>query len=1832
MRKDNLWRKMAFVTFFILTTLIMNAQDIIYTPLWKQADAAEQADKPQTRRKVLAEIVAKATAEDNCGQLLRALLADRLALADLSSDSIEEATRRIADRYETEQDAVRKAVYASALGVIYQYRNPLDYDEQDLEKSRTFFRASLTDLPLLARTKAADFAPLWTDGTDSRIFGNDLLSVLTLAYLHRSELRTDTVLQALLADVADLYDSLGRRDGALYLRLEQAGGLTDSAEKATLEALKERYMGVAYNVHTYERLFDRQGSELNDTTDSLRYQIAQEGLAAHGRQADAVGLQNRLASLTQPFFELQVENPTQLAHNEPVKISIKARNLRQIQLRTDRLDIDETQLWGHELDSPFTSSHAKRIGTRTVQLGSHPTWERFQQETTLTFAQAGLYRITVTAEGMEKRLQTVRISPVRPVILSSDAGDKPFARVTPVQYADGKPILGGEVRAYTTQRDGTLTLSSTYRADAHGHIRIVNARSTGSRLYFLHTPDNAPAYPLDIYVPNRQTLRQPQGASLKVFTDRAVYRPGQKMQYGLVLYDRHADSLHVLDRQTIAVTLFDANHRQIDSAKVSTDALGACGGTFDLPMEALPGSFHLLAEWEGRNCRAYQYFEVEAYKRPTFRVTLQAPEEAYQPGDSVTLHGTAITYADTPVREARVKVGIDTYDGYTTARDEQILQTDSEGHFCISLRLPQTDEADEIVHAIVSCDVTSNGGETQSASRWLYARRPAARLSVSWPTLLCREDSATLQIHCQNAAGNSLGGTATYTLRHDGKILLEGACAVGQAFTPTDILALPSGVYEATISHPLAKSETLTFRLFGLDDRSVPDLQDDILFYTRPATQDDKAEVVVLMPQTAQYLFVEMLPTKGQPIDRIFCARDTLMRFPLEWDASMGDGAQLLVHGLRRGQYYRQAIHVQRPAPEKRLLLTWHTFRSRLYPGQDETWTLQIRHADGTPADASLMAVLYDATLDKIQPFHWDFGLQFPRLLRYVRSQTVVSDKAQWFLYKNLKLPTEREQKLTQWNEQLFGPHFFSLNGYANVMYKSAPRYGAVMATADAAMPMAMRSMKEADIELEEAVITGAGEASTEKESVLRTNFDETAYFAPALRTDADGRVSLSFRLPESLTTWNFRAFAHSSQMDYGWLSDEAVARKNLMVQPRLPRFLFEGDESTLAVDIENLATETLDGTLTLEVVDAKTLKALTTQQVPFRLLPNNQTTLYLPLNAPRGTDEIIVRALGQTAQGSDGEEHRLPILSDRIEIQNSQAFTLRGGEDLSANLDALFRGQDIRHERLLIDVTERPLGAAAECLPLLTAHTALSATDWAERYYAVETARYLATLHPELAEQFKVTASAPQATTFTERAENTPWINVAEREEERKGQLARLFDTDYQALLTQQALDRLQRLQNGDGGYAWMPGMKSNAYVTARVSLLLNRLASHGLGTSTQPALKRARTYLEHFLQERVEWMEKHKSFYTHRTDLQALYVLSADPQHTLTRADKKILELWEPASPFHTMYERALQSVVLALCGRTALAHERLESLTEHLVGSHAEGLYFDSRRTETEGRSYSIPTQTLALEAIESLRPQATDTLGEMRHWLLLQKRTQLWATTTATADALHALLSAPGSTISPEQGLTGYVTAGKKLLATLPPDSITTPSGHYSLLLEHDALTSHKKIALQAHATHTAPQTWLSATAIYTLPADQADTQAEGMSVTQYAEVWRKDKWVRLDDKAVLNMGDRVRLVYTLRADRDYDFVCLHAPRPANLEPLSSESGPYFSWQSGYFYRAVSDTGVDYYLDEFAKGSHTVSEELHVDRAGTFRCAPATLTCVYAPEYQARAKSLLLKSQR
>lgn len=1668
----------------------MQAQN--YDVEWKAVADAFNQDLPKSAIAHLNIIRQKAVAEDNQPQLLRALCTELTLAHEISPDSDAVVRERIeaalADcgkkmdaattAAERDRRMADRAMWQYALGRITDNREPL--------------LAALDNVELLGRMKAADYVPAIVLGCDSYCFGGDLLSLLTL-------------------DFRDLPSwTYGLKHGEQREAMRRMRAYYQSQQNA-LAVLMTDFFEV-------EKLDDLATTadmirRINELLPTIRKQDREHHAAVAKR------LQQWVEEQEQPVVQANFDHRTGVYPGTTVKIVVSSKNVKEMELRVYRVNGLTNETFDEAEDSEkllAKKGQTTRVATLRKSLQHAPAYQTFDDTLDFVYPEPGIYVLQLLADGNKASSQWLTVSRVAPVFFTFASDKGQSRRVHLIDSHTGRPYTenltlkvrqrrghGSKVSAWETVEaasDGSFDLSRY--DDRHYEMAVTVGDDCYSPIRVLYDY---------IYYGGSGVATD---INAQIYADRAIYRPGQKIQFGGMVYQNTGDDYHTVKDWKGTIVLQNPKRDEVAEIEVSTDEYGLFTGEFQLPEHVLLGSYSLVLD--GNGVHKAKYLSVEEYKRPTFRVTLDTPDskavtgkDHWEEGDSITIRGKVDTYAGVPLADTEVHWKAEVHQWFWVGSEDDDLQeplegtvvTDSEGRFEFGYRLKTTGRYATTV------EVTAQNGETNSAQSVAVVGKPT-------PLRNTQEEEKVELFKVEK----SKDGT--------------------EATVKVDFAALP------------------------------------------PSTE------------RPVYVFCSLVSTRGGVLQHE-CReiRTDTCTFTVKWQKSYGDAATLSLYFVK-DEAYSNDVEVKRPLPDKRLLMEWSTFRDHLQPGESETWTLRVKLPDGTPAAANVMARLYDASLDAFHKDPWSLYLPFYRHSPVLRHyyQTL---RAPWSLGYAAALPASVELKLSAWEQSMFD--YYSVMRF-NVRRKEILLGGTdapMMMRTNAMMPKSAGAAPTGDLEMaladdddnmlvEEEVMDGVTEAM---QHPVRENFDETAFFYPALRTDAEGNVSISFTLPESLTQWNFTALAHDRSMDYGLLNDTVFAQKKLMAEVAAPRFLREGDTTDLPFTVRNISGETCKVEAMALVTDAATGKLLATKKQTLTLADGKAETFKLAVKA---TKDFNVRVVAKSGDFSDGEERLVPVLSGRELVQTSVPFSLKkAGEvrvDLSSlNLQRLMKQDAECKPVLTVEYCDNPIWNVIRVLPALLEDDAFSVNDWATRLYAVSVANFL-----------------------SQRLKGTECEAMVD---------SLLSSKDFPVLYAS-AYDHLKEFQQGDGGFAWVKGFGSSLWMTTDVAILLARQQKMTGDRRAEQMLERAMEYLDGKAEETIREMKKQKPAPKGLSEVMLRYLYAR--QLIGQEADKTTKYLLDRAAEENkdlTMYGKSAVAQILKK-SHPAVSELALRSLVEHTVSTDEMGRYFDTERAFGSWTSYKIPTQTMAIESLDGIAEidgqDAASLQDEMKLWLLQSKRTQRWESSRASADATYALLHGAADAKKESnlfQTLTPEGHSKRQLTAAETAEAIKRHS--YNIIKEHDGLS------------------WGAVYADYTLPVEMVEQSSAGFTLTRRWEVLRNGKWEQLAEAEKtaaggVKVGEHVRQVLTLKADRDYDFVRVEASRAACLEPLHPLSGS--TWAGGTFcYRMMRDSDNDYYFEHLSKGIHEWTEELIVDRAGTFATGIARVCCTIAPEFNGFASS-------
>lgn len=1823
-----------FVTVVTLLPMMMFGQT--YSNLWNQEQQASEKDLPKSQMTILKKIADKADRERAYGQLLKARLKQASLQVSIAPDSMKPAVERLQQQERSTSDKVLRAVYSAVLYRIFSMdarQLGQRFDDNEIAALRKEYAAkALAEPEALASVRAVGYEPFVVKGVSSEIFGHDLLSVIGY------EVGNYRLL-------ADYYSAANMRAAACVTTLEalrkehrhRAEKIGESAYLRSLDSLIALYGDLPEACEVAIERYDAM-SACTDVTPRQQAAYIRSALERWGTVTPRSNeLRNHEQRLTNAQFHLQADRMVALPGRTQQVMLRNLRNIRQLTLKLYRTALkgDTNLRPDHDTDYERLKPSLQFLSefTQTRRYEGHPDYELFDDSLTIAALPVGVYMIEVSTDPESSVWRSLYY--VSDVMRLSQALPGRQVRYAVVSATTGQPLPGAKLRLQMFDRQRS---STTITCDDKGEAVYLYDSQPPRDVWAFTASDEAAPTASSYGTFNNYTYSR-RSEFTCIYTDRSIYRPGQTVHVAAIVYENNGgvDNTVVAGKSVKAV-LRDANFQQVGEQTVVTDEYGTCHADFILPSGVLTGRFTVQVNNSSNS------FRVEEYKRPTFRVEFPVVGQQYKAGDTLTVQASTLSFAGVPVQGARVHYTVSRRVAFWwanrsrfwsygasdhNAANETLLEadalTDGNGHFSVHVPLQLPAEADArrpmFYHFIVTADVTDQGGETHSGELSLPLGTRTTALSCDLPEKVLRDSLKSFTFTRFNAAGNSIDGKVLYQID-------RGRWQTVAAKQNVSLGSLKSGRHALLA---VCGSDTLRqeFSVFTLNDKHPCQTTSDWFYVSHAQFPRDGKPVTVQAGSSDANVHVLYTVIAGDKVidSGTLELSDALDNRKFTYRGDYGNGLLLNYVWVKEGRCYHHSATIRRPLPDKQLRLKWNTFRDRLAPGQQEEWSLSVVGPDGRPAAAQLAATLYDASLDQLLAHQWSLSpylwVPLPSShWQYSQWGSLVGGGARGWKMLETILPS-----YSHFDTSVFPSLRFS----RNVMYNL--KTGAVRVRGTA--PLAASSMettalyaKNASIELdsEQAAAdalpqTEAKPMAEERREVsqpLRVHLSETAFFFPALLTDTAGQVTLRFTLPESLTTWRMMGVAHTKDMCFGMIDGEAVAQKDVMIQPNMPRFVRVGDEALLSARIVNTSKATVSGTASMLLTDAENGAEVLRLSKPFSLPAGETMAVSFPFQPADSTSLLVCRVTASGATFSDGEQHYLPVLPNRECVTVSRPFTQNVPGTKTIDIAALFPA-DTRQQRLTVEYTNNPAWMMVQALPSISARCDENVIDQTVVYYANTIAQSVIGQSPRIAtvfeqwkrEQGSETSLMSSLQKDTELKNltlaETPWVGDALRETDQKERLADFFDASTIRHRLFSARNKLEQLQNGDGSWSWWPGMPGSLYITAGVSEMLVRLEQvTAQPTDARPLLDRALKFIDAKMVEMVEEMKRQqrkgiKPSFPGRVALQWLYVNALDgrrPTGDAAMAHAYLMSLLKKEIKNQSIYEKAMTAIIFQATGDKQRSRDYVESLKEYSVYTDEMGRYYDTPRAGYSWMDYRIPTEVMAIEAIRRVTPDDRTTVDEMRRWLLQEKRTQAWDTPINSVNAVYAFLN----------GNTRLLDHRESTVLAIDSQPLAVPQATAGL--GYVKATVSQPTGQMFTATKTSEGTsWGAVYAQFLQKTAEVEASHSGIKVTR-----------QLLADGPLKVGSRVRVRIVVESERDLDFVQFIDRRAACMEPVGQLSG----YRNGY-YCSPKDCSTNYYFDRLSKGRHVVETEYFIDRAGRYETGLCTVQCAYAPEYRATAPS-------
>lgn len=1844
---------------------------------WEYADDNAQGDLQRAVwQGILQSDKERAKACKAAAKRLITVLADNRRREDITPDSFFYDWRQLKAEMLAEKNPTAQNIYRAAMAHLLagntwrsqKYRRDTQSHPDSIQEwSRQEYLAHAADLYAQALSnadalhnscKVADMGDLTEKGKDDAIYGNDLLYLIWQAAV--SDIDKDTREEHVVPDYGDIievYRRHGLREATLQLRLDSLSEHYDS--KDVLLRLRDEYSDLPACAQVYLRL-----ASLSSYNTHEQQALLEEALERYPKSREANELRNHLATLRKPVLnaKFRVMYYPERYYNIPLEI----KNMQTGSIMVYRMPNGFS--FGDEEEDGTKLEQVRRSGTllETLPLDATCADPLETKYDTIRWLSPAFGRYALVMDGTTEAKLDHRIEPqivltnVSALTFMSATLPGNRVRIMVTDAKSGEPQQGVKAAFYRSEkREYVLIEEKT--TDSRGIAEIEAADRNFVYVKLSRGDDN---------VHGKESLgwhyQQEYSDGLthhkRLYADRSIYRPGQMVYVGGIAYTQgHDDAPQAEPGAEFDLTLYDANGQEVVKHTLKADEFGTIQDSLQLPASGMPGRYTISCSGAQINIR------VEEYRRPTFQVEMDEAPAVQLPADSVTLTGRALTYSQWPVANARVT---GTYrwepcwwwhmnDSPSEPQSIDTLLTDADGRFSVRIPIKRSKEQLRWGQTLrLSVDVLSPEGETQQGSSYLWLCSTPLRMRGSVPGQHCREQLKPWRFDLYSSNNKEVQGDVLCRLLQGGKEVESFTIPAGRDTIPAQLLSLPSGQYDLR-ARAEVKGDTADFRatftIFSIKDTHLLGKHDlwlyapsDTMSYERPA----RFQVGTTLPDA--WIYCVMSGEDCLVRDTLLHLSDCAVHFEVPYEERFRHHLNVTLMLMNDGESYTESKNFNLELPDTRLRMHWDTFRDLLHPGQHEKWKLTLTRPDGSPASANVMVGMYDASLDALTSYYMNLGIS-RTCDRRLSLRANSFQKFVHFRYCNLNLspyflPVEYYD-FAQWNEEFFSGLTMTRGGKkrlgANRLEERVYETLAVPAReyAGAVQKFNMKDVEGLGFESVDQALNGqiAGldivnqsgelgkgttmrlrgnsleEAEEEEEDdavSVRSNLSELAFFYPQLRTDSKGQTSIEFTLPEGLTSWHLHGLAHTQDMMTTTWQETVVAKKELMAELTLPRFLRNGDEAALTASIRNASEKRQKGEAVLKVYDAETGKSVKQMKVTFDIEPGKEAIYNMPFTATLDHPVLAVQWVAKAKDSSDGEVRYLPVLSDMQNVTETKTYMLKGDTTLTMDLSGLFgsKGQGARGKTLTVEHVSDPMTLALQALPSLTAPKYNDVLSVASAYYGGSVAYHLAHKYTGLrtviecwAEEDDSQALESPLVKNQQLADillnETPWMVEAKQQKASRQRLASLFSEMEQEQRRMAMLSALSARQHSDGSFGWFPGMSGSFWMTSEVATLLVRLGAVKDGILSVPErqiLDKAMSFLEKEMHESVENLRKEKkptlSFYQLR--YLYIYIMYKGKGNDDT---KFLLSLLKKQAEDYDREDCALAAIVLQKAGEEKKALGLMPRIHELL--RHSDGAYLAYPGGSFVSIDRKVETHVTLMEAVRTVEPKEKELLAGMAEWLILQKRTQEWERPIQSVDAIYALLQ---SDFHSDGGQwSGSVTYDNQTLKLQKPDV------SYGYVREQMEQINKAKELVIEQSNDKNSLSWGAVYAQYQLPAAEVEANREGMTIRREIE----------GQNNLLREGDRVHIRYTITADKDYEYVCLRAPRPAAAEPAQQLSG--YHWQNGLgYYQAIHDASTEYFMDRMPRGTYVIEEDWLISRTGAFLLPPARLTCLYAPEYQSQ----------
>ena len=1744
--------------------------------------------------------------------------------------------------------------------------------DEDADLSRSLAKKNITQQSLFA--PAGEFVKLNFDPQP----GEYNLWALETYRVFLASLQERKMNQSIVLTELDKLDYLSRLDNAYRTNA-----------LPSLEAMLKKWENQDFSVEIMDKMADfylqkigqlpQQDTLKRETQTKELYDLLQKTVRQFPKYERISLIENRISQLTHPEFS--AFGNTTFAPASTKKITVTYKNLNRLTAKLYKLSspLSVAHTYGPHRRKPDQETFVKDI---VFTLPAKAPYLQGKTHVEIDINQYGAYKLEFDYSGKnnsEEYRQGDYYFSVSDLGAFSRSPAKNTYEFFVVNRVSGKPVKNAKVNIFRrtyTANDYKFNLVETVATNdlglaAHVIKNEYNAREVNRDLFYQVVSGNdlgSSLMPLP-YSYYEYSDRSPDSReTVTVFTDRSLYRPGQIVYFKAVAINVTGDKSEIAPNKSIEFVLRDANSQEVSKQTLKTNEFGSVSGEFVLPQGSLSGHYTLQVPRGGIG------FRVEEYKRPTFEVSFDKIEKTYRFGEEITLKGKAENYSGVKLQDASVSYRITRQQSWGWrwggvpmyfAVDhfaEGVTATDGNGQFAIVFTPQKSDEATShrfINTFTVEATITDANGETQTAVYRVTVGDISMTLVIDIPDKREKNSEEKIVISAKNLDGNNISASGRYrifSLHENDSVntqVSEGNFTTGeQKELKEQLRKLPSAKYRIKLQSKDDRGNTVEAEkdviVFSYSDKRPPIKTNEWFVIKNGAFSENKpAEILLGVTDEVDVLYE--LWQKETLLERKWLTLNNENRlFALPYKPEYKDGVTLMLAYVKDEKFFAFSPELLPEKESKELKIKLDVFRDKIRPGTNEEWRISIADAAGKPALAEVLAGMYDFSLDQIFTApKWEFHL--PMFGQHRSPGRLNIDFSFNQHMANAYIPAAMK------NVTAF--EFDRLNWFDFSLYRMLLRsLGSGRAQLESFVPSPMAKSEAIQIVTEDAASNVLAEEEIEitrrdatpplaESPQIRRNFNETAFFFPQLCTNEQGETQIAFTVPESNTRWRFRVLAHDKNLNIGQTEAFATSQKELMVTPNMPRFLRHNDRTSISTKISNLSDGAVSGNVKLEFFNPVTDEmvnsiSMENQSQSFSLAQNASSDVSWTFEVPGNIEVIGLRVVAESESFSDGEQHALAVLPNRMLVTESMRMDVNGTQAKAFEMERLVNRSSATAEdyRLTLELTSNPAWYAVQALPVLSDPESDNAVSWFASYYANTLGMHVSKAYPGVSAMIEAwkKQGGDSETLLSNLEKNpelknvlleeTPWVLEARSESEQKRKLALLFDLNRGRHLARQAIDKLKELQTAAGGWAWFNGFQPSVGISQYILYgfsQLSDLKAADFSAEIRGMQAKAVSYVDAEAVRRFEQLKRHNKDWRKlksvpSVDLEYLYVRSAYPQYKTEGAAKELTGFYtsviEQNWTDYGLYERALIAVLMYRNGKSAIVQDILKSYREHATVSEETGMFWANNRARVFMSQSATSVHTFIMEAFRLGGASAAE-MDNLKRWLLKQKQTQLWESTHATMDAVYVLLSAGSDWLSVENNTT--VTVGGKVIT---PQQQELGTGYFKEMWHKPEITPQLgkvKIENSGSAPVWGALYWQYREDLDKITKTDGSLNVEKMLFVEETGASGR-KLVPITENRMLRVGDKVVVRLTVRTDRDLEFVHLKDMCAAAFEPLEQLSG--VKWQGGVVcFQASKDASTHFYFDVLPRGTYVLEYGAFVTRTGDYSNGITTVQCMYAPEF-------------